>query len=184
MSKIPPQAKRVFQGVIFDVYQWEQEMFDGSKSTFEKLRRSNTVEVIPIVGDKILIQEQEQPEKKSFISLPGGRADEGEQPQETGKRELLEETGYGSEDWELWEQLEPYNKIDWTIYWYIARDCKKVQEPQLDAGEKITTKLITFDELVALSDDKNFYGGELAMKLLRLRLEPEKLEVFRKKLCI
>ena len=29
MKKIPNNAKRVFKGVIFDVYQWEQEVFDG-----------------------------------------------------------------------------------------------------------------------------------------------------------
>ena len=36
--KVPKQAKRVFKGVIFDVYQWEQEMFDGTKEIFEKLK--------------------------------------------------------------------------------------------------------------------------------------------------
>ena len=32
---IPENAKKVFTGQVFDVYQWEQEMFDGSKATFE-----------------------------------------------------------------------------------------------------------------------------------------------------
>ncbi len=39
--KIPPNAKRVFKGIIFDVYQWQQKMFDGSKETFEMLKRAN-----------------------------------------------------------------------------------------------------------------------------------------------
>ncbi len=29
MGKIPPQAKRVFEGIVFDVYQWEQVLLDG-----------------------------------------------------------------------------------------------------------------------------------------------------------
>ena len=44
---IPANAKKVFHGVIFDVYQWEQEMFDGTKEIFEKLKRPDTVVVFP-----------------------------------------------------------------------------------------------------------------------------------------
>lgn len=36
---IPEQAGCVFHGEIFDVYQWQQEMFDGSYERFEMLRR-------------------------------------------------------------------------------------------------------------------------------------------------
>ena len=36
---IPINAKKVFQGIIFDVYQWEQKLFDGTVATFEKLKR-------------------------------------------------------------------------------------------------------------------------------------------------
>ena len=35
---IPENAKRVFKGIIFDVYQWEQELYNGSKAVFEKLK--------------------------------------------------------------------------------------------------------------------------------------------------
>ena len=36
---IPPEAKCVFRGKIFDVYQWPQRLYDGSTATFEMLRR-------------------------------------------------------------------------------------------------------------------------------------------------
>lgn len=184
MGKIPPQAKRVFQGVIFEVYQWEQELFDGSKATFEMLKRPDTVEVIAVVGDKILLQEQEQPNVAPFLSLPGGRVDAGEEPLDAAKRELLEETGYVSDDWKHWLSFEPYQKMEWTIHWYIARDAKKVQETHLDAGEKITTQLITFDDLVALSEYDRFWGSEFQAALLRMRLDSTKLTTFKQKLFL
>ncbi|MFZ2149837.1 MAG: hypothetical protein WAV15_01615 [Minisyncoccia bacterium] len=31
---IPPDAKRVFRGVVFDVYHWEQELYDGARTIF------------------------------------------------------------------------------------------------------------------------------------------------------
>ena len=59
MGKIPEHAKKVFEGVLFDVYQWEQECFDGSHATFEAVERLGSVNVIPVVGDKILINDEE-----------------------------------------------------------------------------------------------------------------------------
>lgn len=67
--KIPLNARRVFKGIIFDVYQWEQKMFDGSFKTFEMLKRLNTVEIIAIQNNKILLSKQSQPNKENFYSL-------------------------------------------------------------------------------------------------------------------
>jgi 8-oxo-dGTP pyrophosphatase MutT (NUDIX family) len=180
MSKtkpLPPDAKMVFKGKIFEVWQWEQKMFDGTTETFERLKRPNTVQGIATVGDTILVQRQEQPDSaQPFLSLPGGRCDEGEEPLESAKRELLEETGYVSDDWSLWKEDDPVGKMQWTIYTFIARNCRKEREPHLDAGEKIDTKLMTFDEFLALSDDPSFRDLELVVPLLRARLDPSEKE--------
>ena len=53
--KIPNKAKKVFEGVIFDIYQWQQEMYDGSTATFEMLDRDNTIQVIATMDDKIIL---------------------------------------------------------------------------------------------------------------------------------
>ncbi|MBU0598418.1 NUDIX hydrolase [Patescibacteria group bacterium] len=170
--KLPQNAKQVFKGQIFETWQWEQTMYDSSTKTFEMLKRPDTAQVIPIVGDKILIQIQEQPTKpKPFTSLPGGRCDKNEDPLIAAKRELLEETGYISDNWVLWKKQDPVSKIIWTVYTYIARNCTQKQRPKLDAGEKITTKLISFDDFLMLSEDPSFYEKELAGILMRARFD-------------
>lgn len=180
LPKLPPGAKRVFKGAIFDVWQWEQKMFDGSTEIFEKLTRANSALVIPVVGDTVLIQEQEQPGKSGpYLSLPGGRLEEGEEPLDGAKRELLEETGYASQDWELWKQFSPFSKTVWTVYMYIARDCQKKAEQALDAGEKISLKFIDFEELLMLSESETFYERELVPFLYYLRLHEDEKEQFR-----
>lgn len=35
---IPSFAKKVFKGIMFDVYQWQQKMFEGKLETFEKMK--------------------------------------------------------------------------------------------------------------------------------------------------
>lgn len=177
---MPKNAKLVFKGVIHDVYHWEQEMFDGSKSPYEKITKPDTTAVIAIVGGKIILSEQEQPHKGSFLALPGGRCEEGEKSIDGAKRELLEETGYVSDNIFLWKTLHPSSTILWNDDYYIARDCKKVREPAPDNGEKIKNRLISFEEFIMLSENDHFRHRGLVSLLLRMRLHPEEQEEFKK----
>lgn len=151
MEKIPPHATRVFHGVLFDVYQWEQKLYDGSTATFEKIRRIPSTEIIVVKDEKILISEQEQPGKPRFLSLLGGGMREGEptDPLEHAKMELLEESGYVARSWRLLEKTNfPWEKLDWENYLYVATDLEQVQEPHPDAGEKIRLEWVSFDEFI------------------------------------
>ena len=180
--RVPPESKKVFTGKIFDVYHWDQEMFDGSHETFEMLKRPNTIEIIATQGDEILLSKQSQPKHHDYYSLFGGRGEPDEAPELTAKRELLEESGLSSDDWELIKIYEPYHKIDWQIFLYVARDCKKVAEQKLDVGEKIETIEMTFEEFVELVESDKYWGGELALDILKMQKDPEKLAAFKEKL--
>ena len=174
---IPENAKRVFKGVVFDVYQWEQKMFDGSVQTFEKLKRPDTVVVFPVLPNrKIILTEQEQPGKAPFIGATGGRVDEGEDILEAAKRELLEESGYVAEEFILWDVQHPTSKLDWVVYTFIAKKIKRVAEPELDAGEKIKLIELTLDELIDIPTRKNIYFAEqeIMLKLTEAKLDPKK----------
>jgi ADP-ribose pyrophosphatase len=145
------------------------------------LKRANTVEVIAINGDKIYLSHQSQPTKPDFYSLCGGRAEEGEDPLVTAKRELLEESGMSSQKWELWKEYQPFHKIDWSIYTFIARDCVKIKDQKLDSGEKIEIKECTFEEFVDIVLSDKYWGNELTLDILRMK-EKGTLKDFKKKL--
>jgi len=176
---IPEHAKRVFRGIIFDVYQWEQEMYDGSRTVFEKLKRPDTAIVFPVLPDgKILLTKQEQPGYKTpFIGATGGRIDEGEDVLDAAKRELLEESGYEAEEYILWDVQQPTTKIDWAVYTFIAKGLRKVAEMNLDAGEKIELFPVTLDEMIeiATGDEATRFGEkEIVLNLVEAKLNPEK----------
>lgn len=186
--KIPQNAKLVFKGKIFDTYQWEQELYDGSIATFEALKRPDTIQIIPTVVDpstgsgKIFMAREEQPNKPLSDSLLGGRIEEGEEALVAAKRELLEESGMESDDWELIKTFVNEGKIDWNVYLFVARNCRKVAEPNLDPGEKIEVKVVNFEEFLEVVSSEKFWGRDIANHILRLRLDQEKLEEFKKRL--
>ncbi len=180
---IPSEAKLVFKGILFDVYQWEQEQFDGTFKTYERLRRKPSVTILPITEDgKILLGREQQPARKPFVSIPGGQVEEGEDPADAARREFLEETGYEAGELALWQVVQPYgNKVDWDAHCFIARHCKKVAEQKLDSGEKIELQLVTFDEFVQIAGfDNNFRVEELSKIVLRALAKPGELEILKK----
>lgn len=181
IQPIPNNAQLVFKGKVFDVYQWEQEMYDGTKQIFEKLKRPDTVVVFAVMDDgKIILTEQEQPGKAPFIGAAGGRMDEGEDVLSAAKRELLEETGYEASEFILWKAEHPTSKIDWVVYFFIAKGLKKVSEQNLDAGEKIKIKLVSFEELPAIVSSKNFSEKEIIVDFLEAMINNDKMQELKK----
>ncbi len=184
MAALPEHASRVYKGTIYEIWQWEQMLYDGSTVLYECAKRNDSVTVIPLVGDKILIEYQEFPTRDGeFVSLPGGFCDTPDTPLHDAQRELLEETGYSSEQWELFFTWSPPGqKLIWSNHFYSARDCKKKHEQKLDAGEKIRCELITFDEFLALADHPHFRHKDLEPLLLRARYDTLKKDELYKKL--
>lgn len=163
-KKIPDIAKCVFKGVLHEVWQWEQEQFDGSFKTFEMIRRNSGVTIISVTTEKeIIINYEEQPHRGEFISVQGGISEDDENLDFAAQRELLEETGYESDNVELWfvNDVLGHSKIEYWNYVYVARDCKKIGEPRLDPGEKIETHFLNFEEFIQISQDPKFRNKEI-----------------------
>ncbi len=172
---IPQHAKKVFDGIIFDVYQWEQEQFDGTSKIFEAIKRPSTVEIIPVFDDDtIVLAHETQPNmEKHFFSLYSGRVEEGEGELEAAKRELMEESGLESDNWELWHTYNAggSNKIDWQVHVYVALGCKNTEGTELEAGEEITPHGCTFDEFVDIATRPDFWSSDFSAHLCRLKMD-------------
>jgi ADP-ribose pyrophosphatase len=155
-------------------------MYDGTTTTFEKLKRPDSVAVFPVMDDgRIILTKQEQPGKKPFIGAAGGRVDEGEDILDAAKRELLEETGYEAEKFALWKSMQPTSKIEWAVFFFVARGLTKVNDMSPDSGEKIELMPVSFEEFLRVSPQSNFMEQEIYQEILGASFDEKKEQELR-----
>ena len=177
---IPKSAQKVYSGILYDVYEWEQEMFDGSKEMFEGLRRKPSVQVIAVYEDKIILLNEEQPAIGKFTAVPGGVFKEDETPEDAAARELLEETGCKAEELIFWKTHKFSVDIEWNTHYFIARNCKKIADAKPDVGEKIEPYFVTLDEFIEETQKESFRNRHLSSMTAMFCHFPEKKEEFSK----
>lgn len=152
-TRIPKDAKCVFKGIIYDIYQWQQELYDGSFTTFEMAKHVDAVSVIPVLdNDQIVILHEQQPRDKPRTTFPGGHLDPGETPLHAAIRELQEETGMRFKDVKLVAIDDAGNtKLDWWIYRFVATGFIEEVDTKFDPGELIEREIVSFDRVKELA---------------------------------
>ena len=166
--KIPKNAIKFFSWKNFDVYLWEQKMFDWSKKIFEKLKRNDSVDIIAINKNKeIYILEEQQPWRETFLWLIWWTCEDWEETIETAKRELFEETWLKSNFWEVFWVYSRSSRIEQNSNIFIARDCERVWEQNLDSWEKIKFKAVVWEEFLKILANPKFRVQEFALEVFR-----------------
>ena len=119
-------------------------------------------------NNNVLIKkEYRYPVDEFLYELPGGVIEEGS-ALDTAKRELLEETGYESDDWtKLLSGYDYPTKDTNTVNIFLARNIRKVSSQKLEDSEDIEFKLIPFEEAIEMCiSNKIKVNGTIAGLLL------------------
>jgi 8-oxo-dGTP pyrophosphatase MutT (NUDIX family) len=146
----------IHEGKIFTVRKVDIRFDDGEETEREIVKHPGAVAVVAFDGEKIFMvaQPREAVNEQALLELPAGKLDEeGESPEETGKRELAEEIGKGAREWKkLTSFYTSPGFADEECHVYLATD---LYDEQADAedNERIEIVEIPLDRLDAMIQD-------------------------------
>jgi ADP-ribose pyrophosphatase len=127
----------VYDGVMLRVFKDTVRLPSGRLAPREYIRHPGAVTIIPLLasGEVVMERQFRYPLARDFYEFPAGKIDPGEEPLVTGKRELLEETGYSAEIWTHLTTIHPViGYADERIEIYLAENLSAAPA-RLDDGE-------------------------------------------------
>lgn len=126
----------------------------GAVHQFFVLESPDWVNVIPLTADNkvVMIHQFRHGREQVTLEIPGGIVDaDDDNPGETARRELLEETGYEVDHIVHIGTVDPNPAfLDNRCYTYLALGARQTQVPQFDGAEDIAVEEVPLDEIPTL----------------------------------
>lgn len=149
------ESKEVFKStdgrtVFIDLYQDRVRTPKGRVLTYTSYRATDVVIVVPFLGRErlLMITQYRYPIGKVLLEFPAGHVDRDEDPLDTAKRELQEETGYVAKKVEYVYSYHPsVSRTKQSVYVFMATGLARKTATRHDSGEQISMKTVTTKKL-------------------------------------
>ena len=169
------RSKTVYRGRLLEVREDEVRLPDGSTSRREYIVHPGAAVMLAMPdAQSVIIERQYRYALRTHVfELPAGKIDPGEDPLDTAKRELLEETGYRARKWR--HLLTTYPVVGYSderIDLYLARDLEHIGRA-LDDGEFLDVLVVPLAEAIEwvkrgrIREAKTIMGLLLAERIVR-----------------
>ena len=147
------RSNEVFTSPFVTVHRDMVELPDGVQiDDFYTVTFSDAAMIVALTEDCSVLLKSEYRYScgADLIECPAGTFDKDEtDPLSVAKRELLEETGYISEDWTyLGATRESTSKFTNTMHIFLAKECEKVSEQHLDKTEHLDLIIVPLEKAV------------------------------------
>jgi ADP-ribose pyrophosphatase len=158
----------LFDGKRFRVERVIQTLPDGSQHEKQIVRHPGAVTLLPLLGDGRIcfVENYRASVQQTLLELPAGTREPGEEPLQTARRELAEETGYRA------GRLEPLATfymspgiLDERMVLYVATELQP-GPAALEAGEDIRPRCCTWDKALAMVRDGRIRDAKTMLGLL------------------
>ncbi len=169
------KSEKIYEGKIVNLRIDTVELPDKKYSKREIVEHPGAVGIIPITHDNciIMVKQFRKAIEKYILEIPAGKLEVNEEPRETAKRELKEETGYDSNQMEY--LLEFYTSPGFSnekVHLFLATDLIE-GEACPEIGEFIEITKIKIEDLMKMIDrgeildSKTIIGINLANEYIK-----------------
>ncbi len=162
-------SEYIFDGVLLKVYRDHALLPSGESSVREWIRHPGASAILPVFknGDIMLIKQFRYPMSQIFYEVPAGKIDSGEDPLQTGIRELKEEVGLSATNWHYLGLFYPsIGYTDEVIHLYLATGLDH-HENNTDDDEFVIPERMPFKDAVDMVHEGNITDGKTMVTILR-----------------
>ena len=159
------ESRLVFDGRLFQVFQDEVGLPDGSRAGREWIRHRGAVFILAHLknSDELLfVRQYRYPVGRVLLELPAGKLDSGEDPEDCARRELEEETGFRAGALEWIQTLHPcVGYSDERLHFYFTDDLRR-GEIRPDRGEFLERVTLDMPEVRRLLSEGSLWDAKTA----------------------
>ena len=163
--------KYIHNGKIINLRVDEVELENGKHAIREVVEHHGGVCVAALDenGFLLMVKQFRYPYGEALLEIPAGKLEKGENPEECGKRELEEETGYTAEKLLDLGKLYPTPAyVDEVIHMYYAVNLSKTAQ-HLDADEFLSVERIPLEEAVKMVLNGEIRDAKTQVAVLKLK---------------
>lgn len=151
-----------FKGRIITVRHDEVELPNGEKGMREVVEHPGGVAIaLQDHDDKFFMVSQfRYAQQKILMEFPAGKMEKGEDPLETAKREIVEETGYSGKDYHYLGRMVPTGAyLEEKIEMYTAK-VDQFMGQNLDSDEFMNVTKKSIDDLISMIMNHEIEDGK------------------------
>lgn len=120
------------------------------------------INVIAITDEGLFVMERQYRHGLGVVGyeICAGIIEDGETPLQAAQRELMEETGYGEGNWELYNISSPNpSSMNNRNYTFLAKDVKRITGQSLEDAESIDVCLLSIGQVKELLRNNEIIEG-------------------------
>lgn len=159
----------IYEGPIFTITHDTALLENGNTAVRDVLWHHGGVCVIPVTDDNeiFLVKQFRYPFHTVTREVPAGKLEKGENHEECGKRELLEETGYTCEKFIYLGEMLPTPAYNSEItHMYLAKGLE-FSKQNLDPDEFLDVEKLPLADAVRLVMDGSIRDGKTQIAILK-----------------
>lgn len=160
----------IYNGKVISLQVDDVTLPNGKTAKREIVKHPGAVAILAVTdeGKLVLVEQYRKALERSLIEIPAGKIDKGESIEETARRELEEETGYGAKELTYIQSFATSPGFaDEVIHLFLARGLYVLEERlALDEDEFVKLYEVTVEEAQQMVADQRIFDAKTAFAVI------------------